>query len=52
MEDALLVAVLNPYDEGLQSELQWQEDQRCIFYLVSPDDYDAALKLLQESTGT
>ncbi len=47
IEDALLIALLNPYDKALQQEVQWQEDQKCLFYLVAPDDYDGALKLLR-----
>lgn len=45
--DALLVAVLNPYDEDLQRRVAACAGRPCVFYLVLPSHYDEALAAMK-----
>ncbi len=42
--DALLVAVLNPFNNMLVNKVESLSGKRCRTFLVAPDDYDAALR--------
>jgi hypothetical protein len=41
-----MVALLNPYDVGLQEEIRETFGKRCLFYLASANDFDATLEIL------
>ena len=41
--DDTLVALLNPYDELLRTEVLNRVNKRCHFYMTTPEDFDAAL---------
>ncbi len=47
MDEKLLVAVLNPYDNELQREVARLSGRECRFYLALPVDYDDTVGLLR-----
>ncbi len=51
LADTILVGVLNPYDQVLQSDISQHVGQPCQFYLVPPSDYDGAVSLARESVA-
>lgn len=49
MAGRLLVATLDPYDEELQEEVARLSGRSCMYYLVPPDQMDAALAMLNSA---
>ncbi|MBN1671686.1 MAG: hypothetical protein JXR37_11660 [Kiritimatiellae bacterium] len=43
LAESVLVAVLNPYDTELQTEVERETGHICNFYLALPSDYDETL---------
>lgn len=48
MGDALLVAVLNPFNTFLVEKAERMSGRRCYTYLVSPEDYDSTLSAVSK----
>ena len=46
MGSDVLVAILNPYDEILRTEVLNRINRRCHFYMTTPEDFDAVLSNL------
>ena len=51
LEEDLLVAVMNPYDRKIHENVQALSGRRCTFFLVSPLDYDSAIRVIGQDQG-
>ena len=49
MEGEALVAILNPYNTRLQSDVSMLTNTRCHFYLVKAEDYDLAVDAVRRA---
>jgi tetratricopeptide (TPR) repeat protein len=47
--EELLVAVLNPYDQGLRSDVAAQTGRTCHFFYGRPDEFDGVITLLKDA---
>ena len=50
MGNDALIGILNPYNEQLQSDVETLIVGKCHFYLVTPEDFDRAVKALKKSS--
>jgi len=48
LDEALMVALLNPYNERLRDTVRTESGRQCLFYLVLPTDFDATVRILNE----